>query len=58
MRTKILLLFLLGWVGMVSAQKTDYKEIAEAEFKSLNEVFSKYLNLYNATNEQLKKKRI
>jgi|GEM_PF-1222815 len=56
MRTKILLLFLLGWVGMVSAQKSNDKEAAETEFKNLNEVFSKYLNLYNTTNDQLKKK--
>lgn len=58
MRPKILLLFLLGWVGMVSAQKNNDKDIAETEFKNLNEVFSKYLNLYNTTNEQLKKNNL
>lgn len=58
MRTKILLLFLLGCVGMVSAQKNNDKDIAETEFKNLNEVFSKYLNLYNTTNEQLKKNNL
>lgn len=58
MRTKILLLFLLGWVGMVSAQKSSDEEAAETEFKNLNEIFSKYFNLYNTTNEQLKKKNL
>lgn len=54
MKTKILLLFLLGWVGMVFSQISQTeKENAKKEILKLNSFHKKFRTLYDETNEKL-----
>lgn len=56
MRTKILLLFLLGWVGMVFGQiSQSEKENAKKEILKLNSFHKKFKTHYDETNEKLTK---
>ncbi|SFT91961.1 hypothetical protein SAMN05421857_4113 [Chryseobacterium formosense] len=54
MRTKIVLLFLLGWAGMVFSQISQAeKENAKKEILKLNSFHKKFRALYDETNEKL-----